>query len=93
MTTFIPSLITPGKHFTVGVYKPQGRPAYATTTEVDVHPDGSGFGYILHEARMHRVALAGNNTPKNRERAIAALMSDLIDRGWIDKADATAEYD
>lgn len=91
--TFIPSLITPGKHFTVYVYKPQGRPAYASTTEVTVDADGKSYEYVLGEALMHKVNLPGRNTPKNREVAVAALMSDMIDKGWIDQRDATANYD
>lgn len=95
--TLIPSLITPGKHFSVGVYKPQRGPAYAFTTEGEVtrREDGSvqSFGYVLFEARTHRVPLTGNNTKGNRITALKSLLNDMVNNGWISKEDGIANMD
>lgn len=82
----IPSLITPGKHFKVSVYKPQCGPSVATATEGTIDtssPHFVGFSYILHSARMHRVKLVGNNTAKNRDVAVKQLRAELVEKGWI----------
>lgn len=88
----IPSLITPGKHFSVYVHKPQGRPAYAMATEgtAGLRDDGSvrSFEYELPGARQHSVNLNGNNTKRNRIEAIGQLLTEMAHQGWIAHDDA-----
>lgn len=91
MSKFIPSLISPGRHFLVDVYKPQGRPAVMTASEVTV--TAHGFTTIPTEDRRHRIPLGGNNTAKNRERAAAVMLADLVEKGWIAKEDACVSTD
>lgn len=92
MSQFIPSIITPGKHFSIGVYKPDGRPAYAYATEgtIERREDGSveSFGYEMPGARMIRVELSGRNTPVNRHVAMTRLTEAMTERGWVSHEDA-----
>lgn len=90
----IPSLITPGKFFSIGVSKPQRGPAYvfATEGEVERRDDGSvsSFGYEWPGCRQHRVNLNGNNTKGNRLNALKQLLTDMQENGWI-SSDVAAE--
>ena len=86
---YLPCKDNPGNVISIVVFKPQGpRRAYAAAQEgrVDRRPDGTirWFETTLGEDRFHSVDLTGNNTKKNRERALAALLSDLIDMGWVE---------
>ena len=95
MNTYIPSLITPGKDFSIGVYKPQRGPAYAHCTEGTrerrENSDIESFSYEIPGARQHRVALQGTNTAKNRKVATRELLSEMVAAGWI-TADTAAQH-
>lgn len=83
---YIPSKVTPGKHFSIDIYKPQGRPAMACATEgtyTKLPSGNSSFEYEMPGARMARVTLSGNNTAKNRREAVLALLGEMTDKDWI----------
>lgn len=84
---YIPSKITPGKHFSIDVYKPgAGRRPYVYVTEGKLTIRESGmtsFEYTMPGARHDRLELRGNNTAKNRKEAVLALLGKLVDAGWI----------
>jgi hypothetical protein len=93
MDHFIPSLITPGKHFSISIYKPQRGPALATSTEGTREDHGNGFigfSFMLFEARGLRTPLTGPNTVKNRMAAMRTLINELIQREWISLEDGNA---
>lgn len=91
---YIPCLDVPGNTISVGVYKPQGRPAYISAME-GRYTEGRDGGFSSFETelfgkdRSHRVMLTGNNTAKNRAVALAKMLADLKAMGWIAQ-DATA---
>lgn len=93
--TTVNSLDRPANVFVLDVYKPQGRPAYASAVEGRVtYSDYDGrkiesFETMLFgDDRRHAVPLAGNNTAKNRAKALSVLVSELEDRGWIAKGES-----
>lgn len=88
-STFLEST-TPGKHFSVSVYKPQRGPAVAYASEgiVEYREDGTVCAFtseVFGADRIHRVPLSGPATAKNKTRALCALQDDLEDKGWIVK--------
>ena len=87
--TYIPCLDRPANVFSLSVYKPQGRPAYAVAQEGRVTNHGGGIqGFemqLFGDDRSHRVLLNGNNTAKNRASALALLLSEIENMGWVDK--------
>lgn len=91
--TYLPAKDAPGKEFKVYVYKPAGRPAYAAAVEGKM--ENGFFTTILFDPsyRQHRVDLGGTNTLKNRQRAVHALLDDMVERGWIDAGDASVHWD
>lgn len=90
--TYVPST-TEGKTWSVSVYKPQGRPAYATAVEGVSKNEGGfhSFSFMLFEARQYNVPLGGNNTAKNRAKAFDQLRTVMVEAGVID-SDAPAFY-
>lgn len=88
--TYIPVKGNPAKVFAIDSYKPQGRPAVVFAQEGTYTRGGDGdFSSFECELfgvdRSHRVAMEGNNTAKNRAKAFAVLLSDLEDKGWVEK--------
>lgn len=79
----IPSAINANKTFIIDVYKPQGRPAEVTASEVEFAEDGRSFTYIPFDDKHHRMPLGGNNTAKNRDAGVARMESALREMGWI----------
>ncbi len=85
---YIPS-VTPGHHWSIYVYKPQGRPAYACAVEGVLEDTGTSFQSfttMLFQSRQRRVQLNGNNTAKNRAHALAVLHADMVEAGEIERA-------
>lgn len=77
-----PFLPNPSKTIIIDVYKPQGRPAEVTASEVEM--TDYGFTYIPFQDKHHRIPLGGNNTAKNREAGINRMIDELRKMGWIE---------
>ena len=88
MSIFLEST-TPGKHFSLSVYKPQRGPAYALAVEGIAEHNGDRYTTFTTELfgddRSHRILLGGNATRKNKVNALNAMQDDLEDKGWIPK--------
>lgn len=85
-STDLPCIDRPENVIRLSVYKPQRGPAYAVAQEGRIGDGGRSFSMELFgRDRSHRVALNGNNTPKNRRNALVALLGELEDRGLIAK--------
>ena len=86
----------PRKMWELSIYKPQGRPAYATAIEgeVDYSNGYRVFRFMLDPTKLSRaatkVAINGPATKKKREAAIAALEVQLREAGLLAKPDALA---
>lgn len=74
---------TPGMTWSLSVFKPDGRPAYAYAVEgkLTIEPGRlHSFETIFggpETSRQVRVMLPGNNTLKNRAEAMTALLGKL----------------
>lgn len=90
--TYIPST-TEGKTWSVFVHKPQGRPAYASAIEGESKDEGGfhSFSFMMFQARQYTVHLEGNNTAKNRAKALHTLRTQMVDAEVI-SPDAPAFY-
>lgn len=93
--TTLNCLDRPANVFVLSVYKPQGRPAYASAVEgrnkVETYQGREYRSFettLFGDDRRHAVPLAGNNTAKNRAKALSILLADLEDRGWIAKGES-----
>lgn len=82
MPQFIPSILTPGKHFIVDTYKPQRGPCLATASEVQ-RTEGGGFTFMPFSDPHLRVPFEGRNTDKNRAVALSKLLAEMKERKWI----------
>lgn len=89
MSQYVPSRITPGKHFSIGVFKPDRGNAYAHATEGEVERRADGsvqtFSYEMPGARTVRVMLDGRNTEGNRAKALHTLATEMVARGWVEE--------
>jgi hypothetical protein len=74
---------TPGKHWDIYTYKPQGRPGYAYAVEGEVSDDGRSFSYILHQARSIREDIPGRMTTKSRNVGLQRLWDRMQEAGLI----------
>lgn len=75
---------TPGKHWNVYTYKPQGRPGYAMAVEGEYKPAGDGcmfdsFSYVMFEARQIRIDIIGRMTTKSRNAALVRLLDTMVE--------------
>lgn len=79
---------TPGKHWSVYTYKPQGAPGYAYAQEgVYTHEDGDAFSSFTTELfgdRGIRENIVGRFTVKNRNAALLQLFEKMHDAGLLD---------
>lgn len=81
---------TPGKHWNMYTYKPQGRPGYAMAVEgeVEEHSRGiSSFTTVIFQDRQIREDIPGRMTVKSRNAALQALWDKMQEAGLIDKAE------
>lgn len=80
----------PRKVWKLSVYKPQGRPAYATAIEGEVDTSAAGysvFRFELDPTKLSRtatkVAINGPATKKKREAALRILEVQLREAGLL----------
>lgn len=84
----IPCTDRPANTIRLSVYKPTGRPAYVSVIEGRVSTNNSG-GWSSFETQLFgddrtlNVPLNGNNTAKNRTKALAVALDKLKELGWI----------
>lgn len=79
---FLPST-TPGKHWKLYTYKPQGRPPVAVAQEGELGPNF--WTVVMFQDRGFRMEIPGRLTDKAKGLALAGLTVRLIAEGWVSK--------